>query len=385
MKMKIRKYYARNLQEGMHIIKKDLGADAVILYSRKVRQPGLRGLFTPRQMEIVAGIDAKKPSVPASPSANSYNNYNGSSSLATEMKGNNGNLGQQFSSSWMARELIELKDMVHKMAARENPGYVNEEINEGLSYWRNHLESHDLDPYLVEEVFEQVRQNLDGEVKVNKEILGMILQKIINEKYQCVEEKAFRYHVFIGPTGVGKTTTLAKVAARFSLFQEEKVGLITIDHYRIGAVEQLRTYAEILDLPLEVVTMPDELEAAKKRLAGCDRILVDTAGKGTGNTMQIKELATYINSFLPAEVYLVISALTRWQDVRYIAESFKQLNFNRLIVTKLDETRAAGAILNGAYTTGLPLVYVTNGQNVPDDLQVASEVDVSSLLLKEEL
>lgn len=355
--MKIRKYYAKDLQEGMHIIKKDLGSEAIILHSRKVRQPGIKGLFAPKQMEIVAAVDPKKTGESA--------------------WGDNG--GGRGNDNFLYQELLELKGMVHKLSLQTPADHINGQVDESMAYWKNRLEDHDIDPSLIHELFEEIRVNLEGEVKLNKEILGMILQKKIAAKIKCVEEKAFRYQIFIGPTGVGKTTTLAKVAARYSIYQKEKVGLITIDHYRIGAVEQLRTYAEIVDLPLEVVMMPDDLEAAKKRLEGCDRILVDTAGRGTGNTMQIKELAAYINAFSPAEIFLVISAMTRWQDIRYITESFRQLKYNRLIVTKLDETKAAGAILNGIYTTGLPLVYITDGQNVPDDLQVARDVDITAL------
>lgn len=362
--MKIRKYYARNLQEGMHIIKRDLGSEAIILHSRKVRQKGFKGLFSPKQMEIVAGIDHKKPFI-SSPD-------NGGSDAG----------GAPPADAKLYQELVELKGMVHKLVLQA-PGY-NGQGNESFDYWRQHLEKHDLDPSLLQELFEEVRVDLEGEVKLNKEILGMLLQKKIAAKVKSVEEKAFRYQIFIGPTGVGKTTTLAKVAARYSIYQKEKVGLITIDHYRIGAVEQLRTYAEIVGVPLEVVMMPDDLEEAKAQLDYCDRILVDTAGRGTGNTMQIKELATYINAFAPAEVFLVMSATTRWQDIRHIAESFSQLKFNRLIITKLDETRAVGAVLNGIYATGLPLVYITDGQNVPDDLQVARDVNIPALFVKGE-
>ncbi|MFY9115334.1 MAG: flagellar biosynthesis protein FlhF [Dethiobacteria bacterium] len=362
--MKIRKYYARDLQEGMHIIKKDLGSEAIILHTRKVRQPGIKGFFSPKQMEIVAALDSRKP-------------------IITPPDNNGGRYGFN-ANNRLYQELNELKGMVHKLVLQNAQAFSDGQEDESVLYWKKRLEDHDLDPSLIFELFEEVKANLEGEVKLNKEILGMILQKKIAQKTKCVEEKAFRHQIFIGPTGVGKTTTLAKVAARYSIYQNENVGLITIDHYRIGAVEQLRTYADIVDLPLEVVMAPDDLDGAKKRLEGCDRILVDTAGRGTGNTMQIKELATYLNAFSPAEIFLVISAMTRWQDIRQIVDSFRQLKFNRLIVTKLDETKAAGAILNGIYVSGLPLVYITDGQNVPDDLQVAREVDIPALYLKGE-
>lgn len=354
--MKIKKYYARNLQEGMHLVKKDLGMDALILSSRKVRQRGFKGFFLPRQIEIVAAID----------------NRVGYGS------GNNGST--HLSSRHLMDEISELKELVQKVALRGAYGRGASGENESIVQWRSQLEKHDIDPTLIEELFDEVMLSLNGEVQINKEILGILLQKKIAAKLKCVEEKAFRHQIFIGPTGVGKTTTLAKVAARYALFQGEKVGLVTIDHYRIGAVEQMRTYAEIVDLPLEVVMMPDDIERTKKRLASCDRILVDTAGRSTGNTMQLSEMANLISAFTPAEIFLVLSATTRWQDIRHIAESFKPLKYNRLIITKVDETKAAGAMLNAVYVTGLPLVYITDGQNVPDDLRIASDIDITGLI-----
>ncbi len=353
----------------MHLIKKDLGNEAVILHNRKVRQRGVKGLFAPRQMEIVAAVDPRG----TSGSGNVKPDGNGRANAAVST-------GSGVINNRIVEDINELKGMVNRMMLRGAYGKGNGMESEFLLNWRKYLDEQDLDPALIEDIFDEVMVSLNGEVQVNKEILSILFNKKIAERVKCVQEKAFRHQVFIGPTGVGKTTTLAKVAARYALFQDEKVGLVTIDHYRIGAVEQMRTYAEIVDLPLEVVIMPEDARRARKRLEDCDRILIDTAGRGTGNTIQINEMAAYINAFQPAEIFLVLSAATRWQDIRHIAESFKQLKYNRIIITKIDETKATGALLNSVYVTGLPLVYITDGQNVPDDLRIASDVDITGLI-----
>ena len=206
----------------------------------------------------------------------------------------------------------------------------------------------------------------------------------MRKRLKTAPEKGAQIQVFVGPTGVGKTTTLAKLAARYALYQGERVGIITIDHYRIGAVEQLRTYADITGLPLEVVMTPRELRHALDKLSGCQRILIDTAGRSTLNLVHIQELANYLGNLPPAEIFMVISATTKAQDLKLISENFRCMNYNRLIFTKLDETNTYGVLLNGIYLTGLPVIYITTGQSVPDDICLADLDKISSLILGED-
>jgi flagellar biosynthesis protein FlhF len=366
--MKVRKYLAADMKEGMIRIKKDLGSDAIILHSRKVRRKGLRGFFMPRQVEIIAAIDPKKDE----PSINSV-------MIKKAME-------KDKEMSLIARELKELRGVVSELAsfsAAENvpdqaAGLVTKK--KSANYWRTYLEHHDLDPNLLEEIFCEAEIETSVPGRMSHARMAEILQEKASRKVSCISGCNCKTQVFIGPTGVGKTTTLAKLAARYSLDQNEKVGLITIDHYRIGAIDQLRTYAEILDLPLEVVMTPSDLFKVMVRLESCDRILVDTAGRSTGSDEQLDDLAPYIDMLLPADIHLVISATTRRQDVRFIAERFKRLKYNRLIVTKLDETNAYGNVLNSAYYTKMPLVYLTDGQRVPEDIKAACDVDLAGIL-----
>jgi len=355
--MKVRRYYARNLHEGMQLIKKELGNDAIIIESRSVRQKGLRGFFKPRIMEIVAAVD----------------NQNRNAGKRWDAASGNG-IGEG-----LAEEVGELKSMMQRFM-NNNGNMSSEQETESLEHWRKHLESHDVTPQLIQNIIEYIRCNLSGEVKLTDQALSMIIEKKLDQYMKYAAEKTSRVQVLLGPTGVGKTTTLAKLAARYSFYHQEKVGLITVDHFRIGAVEQLRTYSEIVDVPLEVVMSPSDLPGALKRLENCERILVDTAGRGTGNQMQIKELSGYLRELKEAEKFLVISATTRWQDVEHVAQSFSELEYNRLIITKVDETFALGAPLNAVYFAKAPLVYVTNGQNVPEDIKTANEMEIPTLV-----
>jgi len=356
--MKIRKFYARDMQEGLRKVKKELGSNAVILHSRKVRRQGLKGLFSPRCTEIIAAVDSPPRNEPVlqPPVPEPINQPE----------------------SGMTEELKEIKSMLHHLIVKEPAEQREAPEKDEFACWRRFLENHDLDPGLIDELLDEIC--FKNGVGPRGESLVPLLQELVREKFIVGHEKNSRYQVFVGPTGVGKTTTLAKLAARYSFFHKEKVGVITIDHFRIGAIEQLRTYTEIIGLPLEVVMSPGDMREALTRLDGCERILIDTAGRSTGNDQQLDELARYIDQLMPADINLVISATTRRQDIRFISEYFLKLKYNRLIITKLDETSSFGAVLNGCYYAKVPTVYLTDGQRVPDDLQVAEDVDLISLL-----
>ncbi len=377
--MRVRKFYAKNLQEGLQLVKKDLGKDAIIIDSRTVREKGIKGFFKPRRLEILAALDRQ-----VQEKEKSNNGDFSEKEKEKERQENHPARNSPLTGQDMHEGLHELKSMMHKLLLQNSGQLQNEQESETVACWKNHLENHDVNPELIEEIMEEIQVNLSGEVKLTRDVMAMVIEKKVAERMSYAEEKSSRLQVFLGPTGVGKTTTLAKLAARYSIYQNERVGLITIDHYRIGAVEQLKTYSEIVDVPLEVAMSQKDLREALKRLEYCDRVLIDTAGRGTGNLMQLQEMAGYVRELPDSENYLVMSATTRWQDIKYISNSFHNLGFNRLIVTKIDETRSLGAVLNAIYFTGVPLVYLTNGQNVPDDLQVAREVNIPSRLVEVE-
>lgn len=186
----------------------------------------------------------------------------------------------------------------------------------------------------------------------------------------------------IGPTGVGKTTTLAKIAARFVLEQGARVALITADTYRISAVEQLKTYSDILGLPLEIVYNPDALKRAIEKHKDKQLILIDTAGRSQYNEYQMKELSGLLNIDADIEKHLVMSATTKTSDGIELLENFSICQPDRVIFTKVDETGTHGIILNILHRRKVALSYVTNGQSVPDDIEPASVERLAELLLR---
>ena len=185
----------------------------------------------------------------------------------------------------------------------------------------------------------------------------------------------------VGPTGVGKTTTIAKLAANFRLKEKRRVGLITVDTYRIAAVEQLRTYADIIDLPMHVVATPREMRETVAKMSHLDLILVDTAGRSPKDEVRLQELKAFLAEADADEVHLVLSSMTGSRTLEQTAEQFATVGTTSLILTKLDEVSSPGNVLPMLRTSGLPLSYLTDGQNVPDDIQIADAHRLAKLIL----
>lgn len=189
---------------------------------------------------------------------------------------------------------------------------------------------------------------------------------------------------FIGPTGVGKTTTIAKVASKFKVDMGKKVAFLTADTYRIAAAEQLRTYANILDTPLTIIYSAEEMKAAIERVSDYDLILVDTAGfshKNEGQREDVKRLIESVDGKYQKEVYLVLSATTKYRDLLEIVNIYREISDYKIIFTKLDETTTYGNILNVRMYSGAELSYITNGQNVPDDMEIFDTQKIVKQLL----
>jgi flagellar biosynthesis protein FlhF len=185
----------------------------------------------------------------------------------------------------------------------------------------------------------------------------------------------------IGPTGVGKTTTVAKLAATFKLKQRRHVGLITLDTYRIAAVDQLRTYAEIIGIPLQVVGSPEELPKALRRCSGCDVILIDTAGRSQRDDPKLEQLASFIRAADPHEVHLVLSSTCTQAVMLDAVERFSRIRTDEIIFTKLDEAVSFGVLLNVARKVNKRLSYLTTGQEVPHHIEPSHPRRVAELVL----
>jgi flagellar biosynthesis protein FlhF len=197
----------------------------------------------------------------------------------------------------------------------------------------------------------------------------------------CLPPGQLNAVAFVGPTGVGKTTTIAKLAAHYALGEKKKVALLTIDTYRIAAVEQLRTFAKIIGLPIDVVLTPEELQQALMLHRDKDLVLIDTAGRSQRDALQMAELTSFFGGGLPITVHLVLSATAHWSNLIETVERFKELAPASLVFTKLDESNAFGTLLGAALRGQMPLSYFTTGQRVPEDIEVATPERVVDLIL----
>ncbi|QFJ55496.1 flagellar biosynthesis protein FlhF [Pseudobutyrivibrio xylanivorans] len=252
-----------------------------------------------------------------------------------------------------------------------------------------------LDNEVQEKYINQVLDDMDKLLRTSHSLdnlLSSVYQKMVLKlgtptRIQSGEKKP-KVVFFIGPTGVGKTTTIAKIASKFKVEEGKKVGLITADTYRMAAANQLQTYANILGVPLNVIYSADELlETVKKQIReyqDLEVILVDTIGFSHRNDQQredTKKLVTALNGFYDSEVYLVLSATTKHKDLIDIADSYMGFTDFNMIFTKLDETKCLGNIFNMKLYTGASLSYITTGQNVPDDIEIVNAQKLVKQLL----
>ncbi|MBT1075240.1 flagellar biosynthesis protein FlhF [Geobacter grbiciae] len=220
------------------------------------------------------------------------------------------------------------------------------------------------------------------------EALRSFLPNAFTSVIKCAGPVAFKKNsprivALVGPTGVGKTTTIAKLAAHYALRENHRAALITIDNFRVGAVEQLKTYSRIMGVPVEVASTPAELEAAIELHSDKELILIDTAGRSHKDNEKIEELKGFLESRFAIEIHLCLAATTRDREILEVVERFGVLPISRVIFTKLDESESYGTIVNAHLRTRFPLSYFTTGQRVPEDLEIATPGRVAGLVLGE--
>ena len=269
-------------------------------------------------------------------------------------------------------------------------GYSDNEDDSNIAFFRllyQQMLENEVDERYAGALIEDLADNVKPNMPLDH-LLAVVYQRLVL-KFGETETitpaaKGPKVIFFIGPTGVGKTTTIAKLASSFKVEEGKKIALLTADTYRIAAAEQLRTYANILEVPFRIIYTPAELKAAVRDYSQCDYILVDTAGHSPHNTGQkdgVADLLGVLDFATDREVYLVVSATTKYRDLLSIADSYSQMTKFSLIFTKIDETTTLGSLLNLRLYTGAPLAYITIGQNVPDDIEIFNAQETVKLLL----
>ncbi len=360
------------MQEAIDQIRHDLGPNAVILHSRKVGRGGVLSLLGKPVIEVTAAVDAEAalhhepepaPRVESGSGASEPGMDPRLAAYLNSPRPEHGPIG-----SPMAPEAV-------------GPTGVVESI-------RRQLVGNDVDELLAEALLRSAVEDLhttDNEGLIKEYIEKRIERFIrVTGPITCEPGKA-KIVALVGPTGVGKTTTVAKLAAHFSVFERKNVAIITVDVFRVAAIEQMRVYARLLKVPIEVVLTPTDLKSTIAAHRDKDLVLVDSGGRSQYNWMQVLELTSFLKELSEAEVHLALSATTRCKENLAVVERFSSMRIHSLLFTKLDETRDYGSLLTLAVKSKRPISYLTTGQNIPENIEPASATKLARMILRTEV
>lgn len=394
--MIIKKFQGKTEAEAVENAKKELGNGIVIMNVRNVKKKGLFSFLRQQLVEVTVALEEE----PVRPAGIPETNRNLTDAIANI---------RSVSERSLQQEAAEKKEQGAQEDKRTDSAAIEEKLDSLHFLLEQQMQKPEENK--SEDKAEDTEEEPPSEMEQFMKLLyNTMLENEVNEKYanQIIDEieksnkpnMPFDYALsniyqkmilkfgkpagvtpaaqgpkmifFIGPTGVGKTTTIAKIASRFCVDGGRKVALLTADTYRIAAAEQLRTYANILEVPFRIIYSVEEISQAMRDFKDYDYILVDTAGHSHQNTEQkevMKELIHSVDGIIEKEVFLVLSATTKYRDLLSIADTYSDVTDYKLIFTKLDETTTLGNLLNLKLYTGAPLSYVTCGQNVPDDIE----------------
>jgi flagellar biosynthesis protein FlhF len=406
--------------QALPIIRAELGQDAVILNTKEIRVGGFLGLFRKKKMEVIAAVETNPSSaanarrtavsgaVPASRPATGGDDAKSEAAGETANAGirrhpspmagaaadaasapdpttldrprEDGQTGGQHPPARPASRLVvdqeavleEIRQMKAMMAKLARSRELEEE-SAAIAKLRQRLTDQDVEREWIDLLIDKIKAHPAYTPEAGRQAVWEIAAEVLREWVNPGEPTGIRDGIrvvhLVGPTGVGKTTTIAKLAADQVLRSKRKVGFITSDTYRIAAVDQLRTYANILNVPMEVVFSPLELARAFKQLEDREIIFMDTAGRNFRNDLYVSEVSSLIQRDEDCDTYLVLSLTGKTRDLEAVASRFKAYGVTKVIYTKQDETDAIGPVLNLAMQHNLKAAYITTGQNVPDDIE----------------
>jgi flagellar biosynthesis protein FlhF len=369
------------MAEAMQKVRKELGEDAVILNSKVIYTRGFLGLFKKKNLEVIAAIDPqvvkekkeRKEALTQKPLQDKP--VVEKKKIDTPPKRSDG----------VEKELKELKQMIQTLTSKSQYDHYPEEVKEVLTY----LQQHDLEESLVFKMAEYLIANREEksmqDTSVEDNTLALAKQ-FLQDKLSDVPSGGVTYQKkyinVIGPTGVGKTTTLAKMAAEAVIEKRKKIAFITTDTYRIAAIEQLKTYAQLLNVPVEVVYKVEDFKKAIEKFSDFDLIFIDTAGRNFREKKYVDDLQKIIDFNEEMETYLVLSLTSKENDLKEIIHQFSTIDINKFIFTKLDETSSYGTMINLMVDYKIGTAYVTTGQSVPEDIEEMEKERIIHLLFE---
>lgn len=425
--MIIKKFQANSENEAILLAKDDLGKDAIIMNIKTIKPKGIFKVFRKTKVEVTAAVDEitpKSQNTEAKKESNTSTRFNAKideklhpemvkesqqDQEAKELEEKLNSLAmlleQQIESQKNStpeasvkqekRQETNNKSENKKEHPEENKKYVDVEDKPNKTSFKDksidliieQLTSNEVAYHYAKQIIDEITHS--GTIRTLDDMLACVYQKIILKLGQTQtinfnkEDKNPKVIFFVGPTGVGKTTTIAKLSSKLILEEKKKIAIFTSDTYRIAAVEQIKTYANILSIPVEVIYEAKDLSKILPKYKDFDYVLMDTAGRSHKNKEQVDDLKEIVKYFENYSIltYLVLSATTKYKDLKKITELYSDISDYSLIFTKLDETDAVGNILNIKLDTGKALSYISYGQNVPEDIEVMNPQIIAKQLL----
>lgn len=361
--MRMKKFTAETMPEVMKKVRAEFGDDAVIINQRVVKQKKMLGLMSSKTFEVTAGIDDVELPVKQVKQTKS--------ALPTEIVKSTKQADEQAEA--LRNELADVKAMLQDLTRQQQAVQYPAALTTVLSK----LKKQELDEELITVIGDELFKHIESKrVQATAEALQKEAAAVLRKKLAHLPMGGFdeskKFIQLLGPTGVGKTTTIAKIAARTSLEKKKKVGFMTTDTYRIAAIEQLKTYAGLLQAPVEVIYSLSDYEQATKNLERQDIVFVDTAGRNYKEKRHVEEITKLLNFHEQMETYVVLSSTMKQQDLCDVIDQFANIPYEKFLFTKLDETNSIGTIINLMVKYNKGLSYYTSGQEVPEDIEEAS-------------
>ncbi len=406
--MRIKKFTGSTSKEAIDKMREEFGEDAVVLNTRRINKGGLLGVGGAEYVEVTAAFDESPVRVVPRPLLPAGGNE------SPEIMESLRELASKFSERTASGEQKRLSDQVHNRARSgslpSSPAIESDSLKQELSEVKSTLGEiakhirhsktpalpatlmnaytvlleNEVDEDIALEVVQSCSRKMTGseiesQVFVDAAIIAAVTRRFAEVSPRQSHDKSYIVSL-VGPTGVGKTTTIAKLSSIDKLLRGKTVAIITADTYRIGAIDQLKTFADIASIPLAVAYSPDEMTAAIKGYSSYDIVYVDTVGRSQRSADQIEELASFVTAADPDEVHLVMSANYSLATLRDVTQKFKPVKPNRVLLTKIDESTCSGSFLTLANELGLPFSYITDGQGVPEDIEPASAATLARLI-----
>lgn len=400
MSFRLTRVEAPTMDEALQKVRSMLGSDAMIVKTRAFRRGGVLG-FGGREVVEVFAADTRSR-IENIKRENSNRNRQPTSPVPTKVNdrdeqpqgipeppplaelGDSDENGDSY--AHFASALTQIRQEIRQFVART--GGVKSDAHPFLAECYELLITHDVDPQVADRIVQQVAKHeipdgFPGPTRVRAEVHAALVEMFVAPPPLETRKKP-RLIALVGPTGVGKTTTIAKLAARAKINERLRVGLVTLDTFRIAAIDQLEKYAEIIGLPLAVASKPQELcEVIDEfREREVDLVFIDSAGRNQRDEIKMAELRAFLSVLPDVEAHLVLSTTTHFSNVENIASRFMGIDFKGVILTKIDETVSFGSLLKSLLTIGRPVAFITDGQNVPDDIMTGEPERLADLVLK---